>query len=373
MGWADGTSAQAAAVPAVLSLRTSVSADGTAVVTFEGLAADRCEGTAATISVHGPGGEVPVQVETVRACEHLLRPQAALPNGNYCLDVDNVGLQLTDPTCFDVTGQVPTPVGASLQLSMKEGLRSVGRAEDTCIECESGAGVGCTRTQQGWDVVLQIEGVLAELASSYVFASVTATGSEPDTALPAAPEWFVLGSGVVWPAILPVPAAGEQACVEVYARPVGTGQPTSVGRACVMGGSAPTTLPLAPSTNCGPAFVVRWCADSASDCAGAGGDALVVCQRYGELCADGGAGTPLPMKDGGGGANAGEGGAAEGAGGAPREHPTGGVAGGGSARGCGCRIAPTNSGARAPGVLLAGLALGAYVRRWRRRVDRMVG
>jgi hypothetical protein len=30
--------------------------------------------------------------------------------------------------------------------------------------------------------MLRIEGVLAELASSYAFASVTSTGSEPDTA-----------------------------------------------------------------------------------------------------------------------------------------------------------------------------------------------
>jgi len=357
MGWAVAAAVQAAAVPQTLTLRTTVSADGTVVVTLDGLEADSCEAVAATITVHGPDGEVPVQVETVRACELLLRPQTALPSGTYCLESDSLGLQFTEGMCFVVTGQVPTPVGASLDLTVREGLRSLGRVEDTCVECTSAAGVACTRTHQGLDVVLRIEGVLPELASSYVFGSVTVTGPEPDTALPAALEWFALGNDLTWVAIIPVPAAGEQTCVEVYARPVGTGQPTSVGRACVTGGSAPATLPTAPGAVCGEAFVARWCADNASDCTGSGGAALVACQRYTELCEDGGAATPLPLPDGGADANIGPG----------ANVGDGPVNAAGSGRGCGCRMAPTPSGPTASGMLLVGLALGAFVRRRRRR------
>jgi hypothetical protein len=126
------------------------------------------------------------------------------------------------------------------------------------------------------------------------------------------------------------------------------GQPTSVGRACVMGGSAAATLP------------------NASDCnEGDAGDALAGCQRYGELCEGGGDGTIMPMRDGGSVANDDEG--AADAGTALRELQTDGVSAGGSGRGCGCRMAPTTSGPTASGVLLAGLALWAYVRRCRRR------
>jgi MYXO-CTERM domain-containing protein len=251
-----------------------------------------------------------------------------------------------------------------LQLSLREDLRSVGAVEDSCVPCEAVAGVACTRARQGWDAVLRIDGVLPELASAYVFASVTATGTEPDTTLPTAPDWFALGSDLTWVEILPVPIAGEQVCVEVFARAVGMGQPATVGRACATGGSAPAALPASPGAgDCGPAFVARWCSDNASDCTGAGGEALPACQRYGKLCEgeDGGA-TPR-TRDGGTVAHVDAGEADARA--AGRDVQQGGVSPAGSG-GCGCRTTPTPSNTPAAGAFALGLALGARIRRRKR-------